>query len=227
MMKIAILAAMKALPLLVYPKGMDPETAEQRDARFEVIATAIDKVSSMAVCEGRSESCRRVWQGSKQELAAMLVMKGWAESKFMFRVHQDKCHDDECDAHKHGNSIVHRSKSLWQVQASRAVPASEWITIGGTDLESTKRAAWAASKILAAARGRCSPGAARGWEMPTISGYATGFSCRWSKAPKRLNIYAAVAKVLVTMGNDPLPVDQPAPAPQPAPSPAAVAAMRD
>ena len=192
-----ILAAMLALPLAHYPTGLDPETAEQRTARFEVVAAAVETVSREATCTTLDpvEGCTPWWPAAQRdELAAMLVTLAWWESKFVLRVHAGQCRNDECDALKlSGGGVIHRARSLWQVQRNpRLVSRTEWVTLLGTSQEATTTAARVAARVLAGGRGRCAKGQERGWEAPAVASYATGSSCSWSKAPRRVAVYRRV-----------------------------------
>ena len=176
----AILAVALTLPAY----SGDQETPNQRLERVSVIARAVDKASAKATCAHKlpegSPRCRRVWPGSQRELAALLLTQAWHESRLAEHVHADRCGPLECDRGF--------AKSLWQVHASGNLPKARWLTIGGTDQESTDRAAKAATRYLAGARARCgrmTRGTGADWAAYTIAGYATGNECTWKGAKGR------------------------------------------
>lgn len=164
----------------------DTETMAERTTRLHEIAQAIDSATLHATCTADwadADWCRPIWPASQRlDLALLLVSQGFWESRFAQRVHADQCGPNECDAIKlPGGRVFHRSKSVWQIQQTRVVP--EWQSIGGRGEWSTYIAAYAAAKVLAAARGRCSR-EATSWELGAISGYA-GYTCQWPGAPRR------------------------------------------
>jgi hypothetical protein len=173
---------MLSLQVAWYPAGRAPETEAVRLARFERIALSVERASWRASGDE--------WPYPAEELAALLVMEGWYESKFVWRVHAGKCRLKlgECDvAIDSRGRLFAKAAGTWQVQASQLVPFREWRTLTGTDQASTDRAAWAAAKILSASRKRCGRG--NYWPEATISLYATGRSCRWRGAPQRARTF--------------------------------------
>jgi len=192
-----ILAALLSLPPAVYPRGLAPETAAEREARLRTVAVAIDTAAREATCEHAGEgACVRVWPGEADEAAALLVSIAWFESKLMLHVHQDRCRRDECDAYVTRWGVVHRARSLWQVQSSRVVPASLWRQIGGTGLRETTMAARAALLVLGAAESRCHAGL-----VGAVSGYATGRLCSWRGAWARIEVAKRVRPLVVGSGS--------------------------
>lgn len=166
-----------------------------REARMEVVASAIDAAASRAVCDGAGDDCERVWPLGKAELAAMLVTLGWWESRYARHVQLGKCGRAECDPVRlRGGRVVHRARSYWQIQASFAVPVGEWRGIAGDDgLATTERAAWAAARVVARSYGRCrARGARHGWEVGVVSGYAGATTCGWSGAGRRVAFYRRI-----------------------------------
>jgi hypothetical protein len=179
-------AAILALLLSYAPWYQDrQEPAEDRRARLGVVAEAIDDATTRATCQGL-DPCTPIWPGRPVELAAALARTGWFESRYARHIHEGRCGRWECDPFKlPSGRIVHRALSVWQVQPSRLVPTAEWRTIRGADYGATSRAAWAAARVLSASYRRCqAPG--RPAMLGAVSGYATGYSCRWSKAHGRV-----------------------------------------
>lgn len=192
-----ILAAMLLLPLAQYPKGADPETAEVRQQRFAVIAESIETAAREATCTTIDPvaECTPWWPAAQRdELASMLVTLAWWETKFIKRVHAGQCRSDECDALKLKNGdVLHRARSSWQVQRNpRIVSKAEWEGMVGTSIEATTTAARVATRVLASSRSRCAKGMETKWEHPAVSAYATGFSCSWSRADRRVSTYRKV-----------------------------------
>ena len=164
-----------------------------RDHRMGVLTESTKRTVNRATCDdGTRKNCVSIWPGTSQELTALLITTGWWESRFAKHIHEDRCRGFECDAFKlPGGRVIYRAKSTWQVQSSPLVPIKVWRTIGGSDLESTTRAALAATRVLSMARTRC--GEVNGdWVASTISLYATGRTCRWPKAHNRVVMYKKI-----------------------------------
>lgn len=189
----AILAAI--LQLLTSRHGGEWTASATEQARYEVVAQAIGHAAALATCASGDPSCERIWPGEAKELEAMLTTIGFYESGFERRVHADECWENECDAKRlPGGVVIHRARSLWQVQAQAVVPLLEWRRIGGVDLPSTERAALAATRVLASGRARCAPHGT--WETATVAAYATGRHCSWPGAAARVQTYHVVLRAL-------------------------------
>lgn len=192
MLKESLLAAAMTFPAWYG----DKESPDDRQARLSVIAQAIDDAVGIATCRdskpsrrgssSRSKShveakreaaaCKRFWHGSQRELGFLLLGQAFFETRLALHVHAGNCRVEigECDG---GRSI-----SLWQLQSNYHLPLERWRTLSGTDLESTREAALEASRVLARARNFCN-GSLEG----AIANYATGRSCRWKHAGKRMS----------------------------------------
>lgn len=191
-------AAILAL-LLTYPAWHEDKTREapeDRKARMAVVAESIVDATTRATCLGLSP-CTPIWPGKPEELAAALSRTGWLESRYARHVHAGRCRRYECDATRlKSGRIVFRAASPWQVQSSSMVPAAEWRTIAGTDLGSTTRAAWAATRVLSASYTRCAmPGQAG--LAGAVSLYATGRTCRWPRSAQRVALIRRDARWLL------------------------------
>jgi hypothetical protein len=174
----------------------DKETWDERVERMTVVADAVDEVASRATCSERynDPSCEKVWPRSKKELALLLVTKAWWESRFALNVHEGNCRDFECDAYKtRSGRIIHRARTLWQIQMTGLVKRTEWDSMVGTDFESTRMAAWVATRIMSNAMNRCRT------IYGTISSYALN-RCEWSGAGVRYSFW----KKLMTKSEDQL-----------------------
>lgn len=171
----------------------DTETAEGRAARLRTIAEAINIATLHAVCmkeappfpvlegddapEGEvdANACKPVWRGSPRELAFLLLTQAYFETHLAQHVHEGKCrvHLGECDGGK--------ATSLWQLQAGGHLALSRWEKLAGTGLAATTHAAYEAGRALSRGRNYC--GNVRG----AVALYATGRTCRWQPAEKRVS----------------------------------------
>ena len=97
--------------------------------------------------------------GAPGDLAALVVTKGWWESRYARNVHEGKCAAWECDAVKRGGVVVHLARTPWQFQKTAAA-APLWNVMVGTGFEETRNAAWLASVLLS--RGYTACGSFRG-----------------------------------------------------------------
>lgn len=187
--------------LALDPYYQDNESMEERSARMEVVARAIDRAAQHATCEATEEACTPVWSGSKMELTALLVGLGYFESRFAKHVHEGRCGTYECDAivyrDVHGRvlRVMHRARSSWQLQRTMLVQRY-WDHLEGTSDRSTTLAAWSAALVLASSRGRCK-------DLPgTISAYAGSRTCSWAGAPKRAKFVVQITSKLREASED-------------------------
>lgn len=171
------------------PPAPSDAKEEGRDQRLAVLADGIDVAAARATCEGYfdRDTCDPHWLEDPSLLRAYLVTLGWWESKFSRRVHERRCRSYECDALRVLNSegelvrIIHRSRSPWQFQRWGYV-AKDWDAYEGSDVRSTRRAAWAAAKVISRAHRACRSHAG------AFTYYATGGRCRsrkFDQAPRR------------------------------------------
>jgi hypothetical protein len=177
-----LLALMLSLPAPYH----EHEDADARRARLAVVAQAISEASARASCKDPSApaECQRVWAGDPLDLALLLVTVAYAESLLARNVHEGRCRDFECDPLRSAvtGRIEHRARSLWQLQYTRPIDA-EWAHLEGPDLESTRAAAWAATKVLGSAYRAC--GSISG-AISRISGKGR---CVWSGADRRVRLF--------------------------------------
>ena len=94
--------------LLSLPPAYSDQEEINRNQRMQVIAEAIAQASHRATCTERFKSpdCERVWPDTPQELAALLVTKGWWESRFASNVHQDHCQHIEATVGKDERGVA-------------------------------------------------------------------------------------------------------------------------
>jgi hypothetical protein len=173
-----VLAAVLSLP----PAYADREETGRAE-RMTTVANAVVEVTARATCADSYAvpRCSPIWSGDRRSLAALLIAKGWWESRFARNVHEGQCRPDECDAVKWRGQIVHRARSPWQLQRT-AYSSPEWDEMVGTSYPATRAAAWAAAKVLSEGSRRCqSPRGALAW-------YAAG-RCTWSGAGSRAATY--------------------------------------
>jgi hypothetical protein len=149
-----------------YPPSKRPETDEQRHDRLAIITQAI-------AMEAASE---QNWNWSTDELAAATLATWYEESRFALEVHNGQ------GKTTHGEDQG-RAKCLGQLHATGYVPRSEWKTLAGTDLESTRRCARATMRVLAAQGKRCKlPKALSVWSVARMFAmYQSGKSCSVTK----------------------------------------------
>jgi hypothetical protein len=175
----AILGALLALPGL----PLRGETEEAWHARAQVIARAIDSATLHATCTGpyqEADGCVPVWRRDPSQLAAILIVQGYFESRFAAHVQAGLCRRNECDAVSlPGGRVFHRARSYWQLHASPLVPWPEWRTLAGVELIPTTDAAYAAARVVGYGYSRCDS------VDGAIAIFATGRSCRWSRVSRR------------------------------------------
>jgi len=200
----AILAVLLALPGVYYPKGQEPETPQEREARLLVVAEAIHLESKRAVCEDEDTSCRRVWPGSRRELESLLITLAFHETRFAYNVHVGKCRENECDSVRSpGGGVVHRARGLWQVHATGLVGRALWDQMLGAEISPTRANARGAVLVAAASRSRCARIVKGGWLSPTLAGYAGVQSCEWSGARSREATFHKISRLLTAKSAPP------------------------
>jgi hypothetical protein len=171
--------------LSLEPSYSDKETWEERSARMEIVAEAIEDASSKATCEEEynTPDCKKTWIKDRRSLALLLITKGFWESRFAKNVHEGKCRPDECDAYTTGSYRRHRARSPWQVQRTGLVSKEEYNEMSSSTLESTKMSANVAARYLIMGMNNCK----------TISGsmsiYGGAKSCTWSGVKPRVDFY--------------------------------------
>lgn len=127
-LRLAIAAIALAFAHPSTPRGHVAETAAAYSERIDTIALAIDDVAS-----------------TPEQAAALLVI-AYSESRFDPLVHAGLPHPVLTQDHG-------RARSLYQIHDSKNV--QDWAHLGGTDLESTKRATEAALRILKSSAWMC------------------------------------------------------------------------
>jgi len=178
--KAAILAAMLALP------------HGESTAHYPAVAEAIEAASWRASGDE--------WKHPAEEMAAALVAIAYHESHFSMRIQSGQCRllQGECDASKgRGGQMYPRARSMWQIQKTYVV-MDDYAGIVGASPEALHRAAWAAALVVAHARERCAvtTWARQHWEVPTLSGYATGYTCSWRRSwGRRATLRKALAVI--------------------------------
>lgn len=174
-----------AILLSLEPSYSDKETWEERSARMEIVAEAIEDASSKATCEEEynTPDCKKTWIKGRRSLALLLITKGFWESRFAKNVHEGKCRPYECDAYTTGGNRRHRARSPWQVQRTGLVSKEEYDKMSSSTLESTKMSANVAARYLIMGMNTCK----------TISGamsiYGGAKSCTWSGVKPRVDFY--------------------------------------
>ena len=146
-----ILAMVLALPP-AYTDADEPD----RQVRMTTIAHAVHQATERASCTGQWQEagCEPIWTGRPEDLAALVVTKGWWESRFARNVHAGQCKPYECDPVSRAGRVVHLARTPWQFQKT-GYSAPFWADMVGTDLEPTRNAAWVASIILSRGYSAC------------------------------------------------------------------------
>ncbi len=187
------------------PNAGDHESEAERSERMTIVAKSIDYAASRGTCSGaysEDESCKRIYHGDRVELASMLTALGYMESGFALNVHEGRCRQNECDSYvlkdRQGRvyRVVHRARSPWQVHFNPMI-RDVWDDMQGTTQWQTANAAWAATMVLSASKSRCKD------RLGAISGYAGSATCRWSGAPRRLELVERVEAKLMASESAP------------------------
>lgn len=175
------------LALLSLPPSYSDANEVDRDARMRVIASAVSDASTKATCTESysTPACVRIWDGTSKDLAALVLTKGWWESRYARNVHEGKCREHECDAVKLRNGDVwHMARTPWQFQRT-VFSEPVWTTFVGTDYEATRQAAWVATTILS--RGMRACGSVQG----AIAWYGIG-RCESTRLGDRYKTYVTL-----------------------------------
>lgn len=170
--------------LLAFPRhGLDlHEPDADRRARLTEVALATEAATDAATCSGGSRDvyCVPEWSGSREDLAAMLVMLAELESGLAKHVHEGRCRVKlgECDGG--------RAVSPWQVQRTRRLSARVWALMRSGGAVGTRLAALQAASAVGSAFARCKD------VEGAVAAYARGLGCKWEHAPKRVAFYRRV-----------------------------------
>ena len=177
-----------AILLSFEPSYSDKETWDERSARMEVIATAIDDASSKATCSDKyvAPDCEKTWPQSKKSIALLLVTKGFWESRFAKNVHEGKCRKFECDAYTVNGNRLHKARSPWQIQRTGLVSKEEYAKMNSSSLENTTLSANVAVRYLALGMKSCKT--IRG----AMSIYGGAKVCDWSGVAPREAFYKKI-----------------------------------
>ena len=175
--------------LSLEPSYSDKETWDERTARMEIIATAIDDASSKATCSDKynTPGCEKSWPSDKKSIAMLLVTKGFWESKFAKNVHEGKCRLYECDAYKINGNVRHKARSPWQIQRTGLVSKEEYDKMTTSSLESTTMSANVAVRYLSVGMKSCKT--IRG----AMSIYGGAKVCNWSGVAPREAFYKKIS----------------------------------
>lgn len=179
----AILTALLSLPRF----SLDTETEGERAARMAVIAGAESEAVDQVSCTGHwaTIDCRRIWPGSRRQLAAALITVGWHESRYSELVHQGRCSElpkgMQCD-HGKARTVF----QLWQVACPKA-----WEQEPGSVAE-LQQAAVCAARLLSNAYRMCATDDTPNNWAGAFSRYGRAY-CRW---PGGISRAATMARVL-------------------------------
>jgi len=157
-----ILAIAMALTPPWYPKGENPETPEQYEARVRVIAQAV----TLEAKQGAS------WPWSQESLAIIALITAYYESGFKLEVHNGTKLGD-----------TGQSRCLGQVKSFPPfITRPEWLASTGTDLMSTRTCFRISMRVLRSHAWRCAgvDKLSKFAIAKTLAGYGTGSSCYYS-----------------------------------------------
>jgi len=170
--------------LLAFPRhGLDlHEPDADRRARLTMVARSIEAATDAATCSGGSRDvyCTPEWSGSREDLAAVLVMLAELESGLARHVQEGRCRIKigECDSG--------RAVSPWQLQRTRRVSPRVWLLMRSGGEVGTRIAAVQAASAVGAGFARCKD------VEGAVAAYARGLGCKWEHAPKRVAFYRRV-----------------------------------
>lgn len=171
--------------------GLENQVCEEVD-RIEVLAESVSSAPNNIMCEdGVTDndisydyrlSC---WNGDPERLSWILYTLAELEGGLKKNVHEGNCGAGECDPifkEENGYKVLvgHRARTLWQLHKTNFMTFDQWDDMVGSDLQSTTLAATIAGREISWFKSRCKT------ESGALSIYATGKSCKWSRAPKRV-----------------------------------------
>lgn len=183
-----------AILMSLEPSYGDKETWDERAARMDIVAQAIDDASSRATCSDKysATDCKKTWSKDKKSLALLLVTTGYWESHFAKNIHEGNCGPHECDAHKVRNAVYHRARSPWQVQRTGMVTTAEYKLMNSATVESTTISANVATRYLVNGMASCN----------TVSGALALYNgirnCTWKGSMNRAHFYESLSKKTLT-----------------------------
>jgi hypothetical protein len=178
---LSILAALHSLPIYKEDQG----NLEAKRAQLETHAKSI----SYAVGEHSPR-----WPGTPEELAAVTVTIGDAESGYSLRIQQGDCHTWECDRG--------RARGTYQLQVG-AVQGQDhrlWVALPGLDVGSVELSTDQAVRAIVRSRKQCGSleRAGKDWVGMTFHAYARSTCIGTIKGlDERVRMYHRVlAKIL-------------------------------
>ena len=139
------------------------ENPDDRKARMEIVAESVATAAHKATCteQYKTPGCKRLYGGSPEMLAMIVLKFGYQESNLAEYVHSNRCGkpDDElyekfkfrCDSYYNKKrELKHRAIGLWQLHASSGfLPQEIWEKMGEPTLESTELQVLYATKRIA------------------------------------------------------------------------------
>lgn len=183
----ALLTILSTFP--VFHRDIKTETPEDRLIRLNTYATALDRVTERATCQGEwaVPECKPRWHGSRVELALVLAGQAFQETGLSRDVHRGTCQDYECDPRKKDGKVIHLARTSWQLHNNQMI-AEEWDPMVGDTQAATEAAAWAAAKMWVSSYGICG-----GTLEGGFAAYAgQSKTCTWSGAPRRVAFYRMI-----------------------------------
>lgn len=187
MLKEAVFIALNTLPIYKEDQGK----LEEKAAQYRDISTGL----AQAV-----EEFRPYWSGSPEQLAAVTITIGYAESGYSLRIQSDGCRSWECD---HGRAL-----GLFQMHQDAVSHPVLWKYLPGMDWESVELSTREAVRRVTASRRRCGGLERRGqdWVPMTFSAYRNGHCIgHWRGLDERVRTYQKMLGILLAqrMHNNP------------------------
>lgn len=189
MLKVLLLTLATNWPSM--PSDADHYPTNREDWLVRVVES-VDVATQAVMCEGgfANETCVKLWSGTRKELAVLLLVESFWESRISARIQAGACRSDECDSYKNHRTgkVQHAAVSMWQLHQSGLTTPDLWMASVGTDPENIQIAAFNAARILGKSRSHCSRRSSS-WVHGAISAYATGASCDWPGAKVRVQSF--------------------------------------
>jgi hypothetical protein len=127
------------------------EELSHREERMQMVAESIANSSHKATCTENYKipGCKRIYGGSPEMLAMIVLRFAYQESNLAEYVHSNKCANEDhqykefwykCDAYRNRNGeLKHRAIGLWQLHSSKyLIPQEKWEQMGFATYEATQ-----------------------------------------------------------------------------------------
>lgn len=179
MLEKALLVALSSLPIYKEDQGK----IEEKQAQFRDISTG----TAQAVDELKSR-----WPGTPEELGAVTIEVGYAETGYSLRIQNDGCYSWECD---HGRAL-----GLFQMHREAVSHPVLWKYLPGLDWPSVELSTREAVLALTKARKRCMSleQAGNDWVPMTFSSFRNGHCIgTWKGLQERVRGFHKIHQILL------------------------------